>query len=72
MLESYLHVSELNQDYFVYDADKQQLKGTRTSTTYFSGDEITVMLKKVDLIYLESQWSLIPDKSEKKRKKRRR
>lgn len=75
MLESYLHVSELNQDYFVYDADKQQLKGTRTSTTYFSGDAITVMLKKVDLIFLESQWSLVPEKSERKRterKKRRR
>ncbi len=70
MLESFLHVSDLDQDYFVYDADKQQLKGRRTSATYFSGDKILVMLKDVDLIFLESKWSIVPEKVEKKEKQR--
>ena len=72
LLESFLHVSDLDQDYFVYDADKQQLKGRRTDITYFSGDRIDVMLKEVDLIFLESTWSIVPEKHQKKKIKGRR
>ncbi len=70
MLESFLHVSELEQDYFVYDADKQHLKGNRTSITYFAGDVIQVMLKNIDLIFLETSWNIVPTKVRKKKRRR--
>ena len=60
MLESFLHVSELDNDYFYYDEANIRLKGRSTGQTYVSGDKILVMLKDVNFINLESQWSLVP------------
>lgn len=62
MLESYLHVSELDGDYYVYEESSSILKGRHTSKTFLAGDKITVLLKHVDFITLESSWSLVPDK----------
>jgi ribonuclease R len=59
MLESYLHVSMLEDDYYVYDEAKITLRGNRTGKSYHAGDRITVMLNSVDLIMQESRWSLI-------------
>lgn len=64
MLEGFLHISELDNDYFVFDEGKQCLRGTYNDISYRSGDEITVMVKHLDLITLESQWYLIPDEAE--------
>ncbi|MBN9378854.1 MAG: ribonuclease R [Chlamydiales bacterium 38-26] len=63
MLESYLHVSELDGDYYVYEESSSTLKGRHTSKTFLAGDKITVLLKHVDFITLESSWSLVPDKT---------
>lgn len=63
MLESYLHVSELDGDYYVYDDASVTLKGRHTHKTFKAGDRITVMVKNIDFITLESSWSLVPDKS---------
>jgi ribonuclease R len=62
MLESYFHVSELDGDYYVYDESNATLKGRHTHKTFKAGDRITVMLKHVDFIILESSWSLVPEK----------
>lgn len=59
MIESFLHVSELESDYFIYEESQSQLKGRHTGMTHASGDKITVMLKEVNLIKLESDWSLV-------------
>ncbi|MEI8124138.1 MAG: VacB/RNase II family 3'-5' exoribonuclease [Parachlamydiaceae bacterium] len=59
MLESYLHVSELENDYYVYDEVEIILKGRHHGQIYRAGDKITVMLKDVDLITLESKWDLL-------------
>jgi ribonuclease R len=59
MLESFLHVSDLEDDYYVYDDKKQQLKGRRSGSSFFSGDKITVMLSSLDFITRESTWSLV-------------
>jgi ribonuclease R len=59
MLESFLHVSELEDDYYVYDDKKQELKGRRSGSSFFSGDKITVMLSSLDFITRESTWSLV-------------
>lgn len=68
MLESYLHVSQLEDDYYVFDEDRITLRGNRTGKSYHAGDRITVMLNSVDLVMQESRWSLIsgPEKEEDK------
>lgn len=61
MLESFLHVSELENDYYVFEESSMRLRGTRSGGSYSSGDKITVLLKDVDLILLESKWNLVGD-----------
>jgi len=59
MLESYLHVSELEDDYYIYDDEAFALRGSRYGQSYKAGDKITVMLGAVDLISQESKWHLV-------------
>ena len=59
MIESFLHVSQLENDYFVYDEASMRLRGNHTQKTYVSGDRVTVMLKEVDLITQESTWNIV-------------
>jgi ribonuclease R len=75
MLESYLHVSELEDDYYVYEERTACLRGINIGFTYRAGDKITVILKSVDLITLESKWYLQPEEEPEeifKKKKRKR
>lgn len=71
MIESYLHVSELESDYFTFDESTHQLKGTRHGKNYTSGDRILVMLKEIDLTTQESAWYLVPDSLEHDDKKKK-
>jgi ribonuclease R len=59
MMESFLHVSELESDYFIYHESQALLKGRHTGMTHVSGDKMIVMLKHVNFILLESEWSLV-------------
>lgn len=59
MLESFLHVSELESDYFNYDEKTAKLIGARHGMSYHSGDKITVLLKDVNFITQENQWHLV-------------
>ncbi|HEV8051474.1 MAG TPA: VacB/RNase II family 3'-5' exoribonuclease, partial [Parachlamydiaceae bacterium] len=63
MLEGYLHVSELENDYFVFNDVESILKGRHHGQVYKAGDKITVMPKEVNLILLDSKWELLPDYS---------
>lgn len=68
LIESYLHVSELESDYFTFEESGQKLTGRHTGTTYSAGQKITVMLKELDFIVLESKWYLVPEKAGKQTK----
>lgn len=59
MLESFLHVSELEDDFYQFDDVRALLKGRRTGQVFHSGDRLLVMLKHVDFITLESEWSFV-------------
>lgn len=61
MLEGFFHVSELENDFFIFEESRMRLKGVHTGITYGSGEKVIVMPKDVDFIYLESKWYLIPD-----------
>jgi ribonuclease R len=64
MLEGFLHVSELENDYYVYEEDKMRLRGTRHNGFFSAGERITVMLKSIDLIVSESKWNLVSEERE--------
>jgi len=61
MLESYLHVSQLENDYYVYDEAAVVLRGNRTGKVYCAGDKLTVMLKEVDFITLDCVWTILAE-----------
>jgi ribonuclease R len=48
-VEGLLHVSELGNDYYHFDAIKHQLVGERTKQRYRLGDRVRVKLVRVDL-----------------------
>lgn len=59
MLEGFLHISELEDDYFNHDAKRNMLVGTRTGKVHCLGETLLVKLVSVDLILLESRWALV-------------
>lgn len=59
MIEGFLHVSELEDDYYIYDENQMRLRGRHRGQTYHSGDKVWVMLKSVDFISQESKWMLV-------------
>lgn len=75
MLEGYLHVSELEDDYYEYSEAKSLLKGVHTGKTFFAGDSLTVLAKEIDLVLQHVKWNFVSDsrgKKKRKFKKRRR
>lgn len=64
MLEGYFHVSELDDDFYNFDPKLVLLRGANRGISFKAGQQITVMLKKIDLIALESQWQLIGESGE--------
>lgn len=56
LLEGFIHISELDEDYFVYEEDRMRLRGTRRGGTYAPGDRLHVVLQDVDFITQETKW----------------
>lgn len=72
MLESFIHVSELGDEYFEYEERKMRFRGTSTGTVFRSGEDLKVMLRSVNFIILESKWDIVsPPVSSKKTPKQR-
>jgi len=67
MLESFVHVSEIGNDYYIYSDRSMNLQGKDTGETFQSGNKITVMLTEVDLITMESKWSFVPATASRKK-----
>jgi len=59
MLEGFLHVSELEDDYFLFDDATSRLEGCDYGHTYASGDRVLVKCESVDLLMQEASWVLI-------------
>lgn len=67
MLEGFLHISELENDYFIYDEKRNVLFGRSTGKTHKLGEHLQVRLARVDLILLESSWMLNSENARKPR-----
>ncbi len=74
-VEGLVHISNLAQDYFHFDATSHQLRGERTGINYRLGDSVTVRVARVDLdekkIDFElAQKQVARDKPKKRRRKK--
>jgi len=68
MLEGFLHISELENDYFLFDPRKSILRGRSSGKVHAAGEMLSVRASSVDLIMQESTWELA---TENKRKRKR-
>jgi ribonuclease R len=62
MLEGFIHVSELGNDYYAFSEETLALKGVRHGFCYHCGERITLKLKNIDFILRECQWEIVLDK----------
>lgn len=67
-IEGFFHVSELEEDYFLYNEKNEMLQGERTGKRYRLGDWISVTLTDIDLVLLKASWTLLPTKKRKKKR----
>jgi ribonuclease R len=68
MLEGFLHISELENDYFIYNAPQNTLIGRTTGKTHAVGERIAVHPAFIDLILLEAKWELVVPKKQRRRR----
>ena len=62
--EGFLHISDLNDDYYLYQM--HALVGQHSRKEYKVGSPLDLYLEQVDLILMESRWTLIQSKKKKK------
>lgn len=67
MLEGFLHVSELDNDYYTFEEGFARLRGVYRGGIYSSGDKLTVLVKSIDLILLETSWNFAPGPGQSRR-----
>jgi ribonuclease R len=60
-VEGMVHVSELGDDYFQFDAARHQMLGERTAKRYRLGDRLRVKLVRVDLETTKIDFRLLPE-----------
>lgn len=58
-VEGLVHVSELGQDYFHFDAARHQMLGERTGKRYRLGDKVRVQVARVDLETTRIDFTLV-------------
>ncbi len=57
-LEGFLHISELGNDYFYHNPERNNLTGRSTGRILSLGDTINVALMSIDCILLETKWMI--------------
>ena len=71
-VEGLVHVSELGEDYYHFDAARHQLLGERTARRFRLADRVRVKLVRVDLDTSKIDFRLAEDGAAKKGKRARR
>lgn len=71
MFEGFLHISELDNDYFVFNEKTRVLKGTSTHIQYSAGDSLLVMVKNISLLTQEVDFELVVHPQKKAPQKKR-
>ncbi len=69
-LEGNIHVSKLGNDYFEYNPQTMSFKGSRTGKIFQVGGEIFVRLEQIDMILLQTEWSIVHPPATRSKKKK--
>ncbi|BAH08034.1 ribonuclease R [Clostridium kluyveri] len=64
-IEGLVHISTLEDDYYVYDEKHLSLIGERTKNIYKLGDEVRIYVSKVDLAAHEIYFEVVKEKDDK-------
>lgn len=64
-IEGLVHISTLEDDYYVYDEKHLSLIGERTRNIYKLGDEVRIYVSKVDLAAHEIYFEVVKEKDDK-------
>ena len=67
-LEGSIHVSELGNDFFEYDAKHLSFRGSKSGKTYTCGAPIFIRLVQIDLIRQQPKWEVAPTPSAHRKK----
>jgi len=59
MLEGFIHISDIGEDYYVYEEDLMRLRGSREGEVFAPGDRVTVILQSIDFIAQETKWYIV-------------
>jgi ribonuclease R len=70
MLEGFLHISELENDYFMFNPELSTLVGRETGKIHSPGETLAVRPLSADLILLETKWELVLPARKQRRKRR--
>lgn len=62
MLEGFIHISEIGDDYYVFEEAEMRLRGRSTNQMYCVGEKITVMINQIDLITSEVSWHFVRER----------
>ncbi len=71
MVEGFLHISHLENDYFIYDEQRSLLVGKHTGKIHKAGETLRIQLVAIDLIMQETKWELASQEKRQVRKRRR-
>lgn len=71
LLEGFLHVSEIGNDYYHFDEETSVLEGENYGNRLQAGDKIFVILKHIDFIVQETQWGIVGQEAPKKQKQKK-
>lgn len=68
MLEGFLHISEIGNDFYIFEEGNMRLRGRHQGGTFTAGDKISVILKSVDLVMMECEWQMAGNENERRRR----
>lgn len=69
--EGFIHISEIADEYLIYDDKAQTLVGEKTRMQLKVGSEIAVQILHLNLITQELLWKLVREEAKKKRKRKK-
>lgn len=70
-LEGTIHLSEIHDDFYLYNPKKMRLEGQRTNKVISYGDEIIVKIDKIDFIFSKIYWKTKVKETKKKLRKKK-
>ena len=58
-MEGSIHISEIYDDFYIYNPERITLEGRRTKRTFAYGDELRVKIDRIDMLFLKIQWKIV-------------